>query len=375
MKKFIALQLIVTLILALLLTSCTGTSETQTPIPGGETQSSTSTEVTTSEPASTPILTTEPTPSPTPTPEPGSAKVQLSNSPDSTGNTHFASSHYGLHIAYGNELISMMNYLTILQHGDDIYLLPDSIEDFEYQAEDLQFYSGLLYFLIYDWDNGVYYLYSYDFDNEPVKVSDSTVYHYEFINGKIYFTKEFVQGPIFAMDTNGGSEMQISTMRAHSFVHDDQALYFYATDAGTAPGLVKYDLATNEESIVEFPFYSHNYHVHNGYVYYALDGGTYRSIHRMSLSDQTVTDIWVEMTDWTISMNISDGALYMLVGDSVYKSNLDGSGRTKILQAEDNLQTGLYVFGDRIYCADGAFVYCTLTDGSEVSMFSFNVLQ
>lgn len=373
MKKLIALILIVTLILALLLTSCNGVSETQTPIAGGETL--TPSEATSSEPASTPMPTMEPTPSPTPTPEPGPAKVQLLNSPDSTGNTHFAASHYGLHITYGNDLISMMNYLTILRHGDDIYSLPKSIEDFEYQAEDLQFYNGLLYFLLYDWDNSVYYLYSYDYINEPIKISDSSVYHYEFINDKIYFTKEFVQGPIFAMDPNGGSEMQISTMRAHSFVNEGNAIYFYATDAGTAPGLVKYDLATNEETIVVFPFYSHNYHVHNGYVYYALDGGTYRSIHRMSLSDQTVTDIWVEMTDWTISMNISDGDLYMLVGDSVYKSNLDGSGRTKILMAEDNLQTGLYIFGDRFYCADGTFVYCAFTDGTEVSMFSLNALQ
>jgi len=375
MKKTTTLILIVTLILALLFTSCNGASEIQTPLPDGETQTSMPSETTTSEPASTPIPTIESTPSPTPTPEPGPAKVQLLNSPDSTGNTHFASSHYGLHITYGNELISVMNYLTILQHGDDIYLLPDSIKDFEYQAEDLQFYTGLLYFLLYDWDNSVYYLYSYDYDNEPVKISDSTVYHYEFINGKIYFTKEFYQGPIFSMDLNGGSEMQISTMRAHSFVHSEQAVYFYATDAGTAPGLVKYDLATNEETTVVFPFYSHNYLVHNGYVYYALDGGTYRSIHRMSLSDQTVTDIWVEMTDWTISMNISDGVLYMLVGDSIYKSNLDGSGRTEILKAEDNLQSGLYIFGDRIYCADYDFIYCSKTDGSEVSMFSFNVLQ
>ncbi|MCD6321894.1 MAG: DUF5050 domain-containing protein, partial [Clostridiales bacterium] len=371
MKKFITLQLIVMFILALLLTSCNGAAETQTPITGGKTQTSTPAEVTGSEPASTPMSIIEPTPSPTPTPEPGLAKVQLLNSPDSTGNTHFASSHYGLHIAYGNDLISMMNYLTILQHGDDIYLLPDSIEDFEYQAEDLQFYNGILYFLIYDWDNSVYYLYSYDFDNEPVKVSDSAVYHYEFINGKIYFRKEFTQGPIFSMDPNGGNEIQISTMRAHNFVHSEQAIYFFATDAGTAPGLVKYDLTTNEETTVVFPFYSHNYLVHNGYVYYTLDSGNYRSIHRMALSDQSETDIWVEMTDWTISMNISDGALYMLVGDSIYKSNLDGSGRIKIFMAEDNLQTGLYIFGDRIYCADGAFVYCTLTDGSEVSMFAF----
>jgi len=375
MKKFTALLLVVLLIPALLLTSCSGTSETQTSTPGGETPKSTPAEVPVFEPTSTPMPTIVPTPSPTPTPKPGPAKVQLVNSPDSTGNTNYASSHYGLHITYGNDLISMMNYLTILQHGDDIYLFPDAVEDFEYQAEDLQFYNGLLYFLLYDGDNGVYYLYSYDFDNEPVKVSDSTVYHYEFINGKIYFNKEFFQGPIYSMDPNGGSEMQISTMRAHSFVHADQAIYFYATDAGTAPGLVKYDLITNEETTIVFPFYSHNYLVHNGYVYYALDGGTYRSIHRMLLSDQTVTDIWVEMTDWTISMNISDEALYLLVGDSVHKSNLDGSGRTEILQANDNLQPGLYIFGDRVYCSDGASVYCTFIDGSEVSIFSFNALQ
>ena len=377
MKKITTLIMSITLILALVFTSCTGTSETPAATDGSKPLETTDQPQNTGAPAATTEtpVTSEPTPAPESTPEPGPSKVTLTNSPDSTGNTNHASSHYGLHIAYGQEMVTVMSYMTMFNHGGEITRIPDKVEGFELQAEDLQYYNGLLYFLLYDWDNGVYYLYSYDFDSEPVKVSDSTVYHYEFINGKIYFTKEFVQGPIFAMDPNGGSEIQISTMRAHSFVHDDQALYFYATDAGTAPGLIKYDLATNDETTVVFPFYSHNYLVHSGYVYYAIDSGTYRSIHRMSLSNQTVSDIWVEMTDWTISMNISDSVLYMLVGDSVYKSDLDGSGRTEILKAEDNLQSGLYIFGDRIYCADGAFVYCTLTDGSEVSMFAFNVLQ
>lgn len=389
MKKLISLLLIFTLISGLLLTSCGGTTETpdndlkstlapvvdpvnktDTPVANEEV---TATEEPTAEP--TPTATPEPTPEPTPTPEPGPAKVQLANSPDSTGNVHYASAHYGLHITYGNEFVNVMNYLTLFKHGDDIYMIPEAIENFEYQAEDLQYYNGLLYFLLYDWDNGVYYLYSYDYVNEPIKVSESTVYHYEFINGTIYFTKEFYQGSIFSMALDGSSETQLTTMRAHSFVHEGNSLYFYSTDAGTAPGLVKYNLATNEEATVVFPFYSHNYHVHSGYVYYALDGGTYRSIHRISMSDQTVEDIWVEIPDWTISMNISDGALYLLVGDSVYKSNLDGSGRTKILQAEESMQTGLYIFGDRIYCVDYSFIYCAKTDGSDLSLISLNLLQ
>jgi hypothetical protein len=310
------------------------------------------------------------TPTPEPTPEPGTAKVNLSNSPDSTGNTHYSSAHYGMNVAYGNGYITLMNYMTMLKHGADMKSEPEVIGGFEMQAEDLQFINGLLYFLNYDSSNGVYYLYSYDFENAPVKVSDSTVYHYEFINGTIYFTKEFVQGPIYSMSPDGSGEKQLTDMRAHSFVNDGRALYFYATDAGTAPGLVKYDIATGEESTVVFPFYSHNYLVHGGYVYYVIDG-TYRSIHRMSLAGQSVEDIWLENTDYTISLNISDGELYILSGSSIYKSGLDGSNRTKLYENPDSLQSGLYIFGDRIYCTDGAFYQVILTDGSEYVEFQF----
>ncbi len=372
MKKLVSLFFVIFLVFALLLTSCSPVVEQSTESPS---QSVTPSK--TNEPAQTtaPEPTSAPTVTPAPTPEPGQAQVVLSNSSDSTGNTHYASSHYGLHLTYTGEYVTLMNYVTMLQHGEDIYSVPEVIEGFELPAEDIQFNNGLLYFLNYDWDNGVYYLYTYDFENEPTKVSDSTVYHYEFINGLIYFTKEFVQGPIYSMNPDGSGEKQVSIMRAHSFVSDGQALYFYATDAGTAPGLVKYNLGTNEESTIVFPFYSHNYLVHSGYVYYVLDTGIYRSIHRMSLSNQSVTDIWIEMTDYTITLNVSDGMLYMLAGDSVYKSSLDGSGRVKIFQADDFLQSSLYIYGDRAYCTDGMFVYCTLTDGSEVSVFSYNVLQ
>ena len=359
-----------TLISAFMLTSCTGTTETPDVSTGNESQTTTTSQGTPVSASSTP--TPAPTLPPTPTPEPGPAKVILSNSADSKGNTHFASSHYGLNITYTGEYITVMNYTTMMKHGDDIALVPEAVEGFEYQAEDLQYYNGLLYYLLYDWDNGVYYLYSYDFKNEPVKVCNSSVYHYEFLNGKIYFTKEFVQGPIYSMDSNGGSEMQITTMRAHSFVIDGQALYFYATDAGTAPGLVKYNLSTNEETTVVFPFYSHNYLVHNGYVYYVLDGTAYRSIHRMSLTDQTVSDIWIEMTDYTISLNISDGMLYILSGSSIYESSLDGSGRTKVYENPDSFTSGLYIFGDRIYATDGYSIIMVEKDGLNPVEFPFN---
>lgn len=386
MKKFISLFLGILLIFALMFTACSDVTDGPSDSPvSSSSPSNTSEPAQSAQPTAdnqqTPAPSTSQTPqttpeaTPEPTPEPGPVKVYLENSPDSTGNSHFASSHYGLNISYTGEYITLMNYMTMFLHGDDIYNVPEKIEGFELQAEDLQFHNGLLYFLNYDWDNGVYYLYSYDFENEPAKVTDSTVYHYEFINGTIYFTKEFVQGPIYSMSSDGSGEKQLTTMRAHSFVNDGQALYFYATDAGTAPGLVKYDLGTNEETTVVFPFYSHNYMVHGGYVYYVLDTGTYRSIHRMSLSDQSVEDIWLEMTDYSISLNISDGNLFILAGDGVYKGKLNGSDRVKILEANDYLQSGLYIFGNRIYCTDGGFVYCTLADGSEVSVISFSLLQ
>ncbi|MDX1359419.1 MAG: DUF5050 domain-containing protein [Clostridia bacterium] len=374
MKRFTSFLVIITLTIAVLLTGCSkpgdfaGDNAKETQLPN------THVSPTTEPPAATeqPQQTAEPTPEPTPEPtsELGPASVNLVNSPDSTGNTHHASSHYGLHITYNDEHVIIMNYMTMLQHGADINAEPEASEGFDFQAEDLQYFNGLLYFLYYDSNNGVYYLYSYDFENSPVKVSDSTVYHYEIVNGTVYFTKEFVQGPLFSMNIDGSGETQLTSMRAHSFVNDGQSLYFYATDAGTAPGLVKYDLTTGEETTAVFPFYSHNYLVHGGYAYYVIDG-TYRSIHRINLSDQTVEDIWLEIPDYTISLNITDGELYILSGNSIYKSDLDGSNMMKIYENPDSLQSGLYIFGDRIYCTDGAYYQIVKTDGSEYAEYSF----
>lgn len=377
MKRHLTLVLTIILISGLILTSCTGTTETAQNNADNKPTENTGQTQSTDAPVATDAATAEPTPetTPEPTPEPGVTKIALTNTPDSTGNTAYSASHYGLHIAYGQEMVTVMNYMTMFNHGGEIARVPDKVEGFEYQAEDLQYYNGFLYFLIYDFDTGAYNLYKYDGENPPEKVCDSTVYHYEFINGTIYFMKEFYQGPIYSMNPDGSGETQLTTMRAHSFVNDGQSLYFYSTDAGTAPGLVKYNIGTGEETTVIFPFYSHNYLVHGGYIYYSVDSGTYRSIHRASLANQTVEDIWLEMTDFTISMNISDGMLYLLVGDSVYKSGIDGSNRVKILQAEEGLQTGLYIFGDRIYCMDYSFIYCVKTDGSETNMFSLNLLQ
>ena len=382
MKRFISLFIIMIMSCALLLSACSETtdnSDAGTPIPkASEAVTPAATpvspdtpEVTNSpEPSATPDPTS--TPEPTPTPIPGPAKVTLSNSSDSIGNNHYASSHYGLNIAYTGEYVTVMNYMTMLKHGSDTALTPEAIEGFEYQAVDMQYYNGLLYFLLYDGDSGEYYLHSYDFENDPVKVSDSTVYHYEFINGLIYFNKEFYQGTIYSMDTNGGGEQQLTTMRAHSFVSDGQSLYFYSTDAGNAPGLVEYNIFSKEENTVVFPFYSHNYLVHDGYVYYLLDANGYRSIHRLNLADQTVTDIMTEMSDYTVSMNISDDVLYILAGNSISSSNFDGSGITKIFEHDDYFVSGLYIFGDRIYCTDNMSIVMVKKDGSDAVAFPFN---
>jgi Tol biopolymer transport system component len=239
-----------------------------------------------------------------------------------------------------------------MRHGEAIGQAPVVIEGFGYQGEDVQSYNGKLYFLMYDFNNGVYYLYSYDYESPPVKVTQSTVYHYEFVGSTIYYTKDFVQGPIYAMNIDGSGEKQLTQMRAHSFSIDGGSIYFYATDAGTAPGLVRYNIASGEETTVVFPFFSHNYLVFEGYAYYVNDG-TYRSIHRVNLSNQAVEDLWVEISDYTISLNISDGMLYILTGSGIYKSNLDGSGRSLVYEADESLQTGIYIFGDRIYVTDG----------------------
>lgn len=302
-------------------------------------------------------------------PEPANevGKVTLMNGSNSAGNTAYSASHYNLHITYTGEYVELINYTSLMRHGEAIGQAPVVIEGFEYQGEDVQSYNGKLYFLMYDYNNSVYYLYSYDYENPPAKVTQSTVYHYEFIGSTIYYTKDFVQGPIYSMNLDGSGEKQLTQMRAHSFSIDGGSIYFYATDAGTAPGLVRYNIASGEETTVVFPFFSHNYLVFEGYAYYVNDG-TYRSIHRVNLANQAVEDLWLEIGDYTVSLNISDGMLYILTSSGIYKSNPDGSGRTLVYEADESLQTGIYIFGDRIYVTDGYdIIVVDRNDGSSHS--------
>ncbi len=357
MKQFYKVFLILMITGSLLFTACQTQgefSETENPVvTNGNSQKPG--DVTSTVPSQESVNTPSPVPSPDTTTEPdsltGIEKVVLTNGANSTGNTSFNSAHYGLHITYTGEYVTFINYTTLMQHGADLEKEPIVFQGFEYQGEDVQAYRDKLYFLMYDYEKGEYYLYSYDYENPPVKVTESTVYHYEFAGDTIYYTKEFVQGPIYSMNTDGSGEMQLTQMRAHSFVIEEGSIYFYATDAGTAPGLVKYDIATKEESILVFPFYSHNYLVSGGYAYY-VNEGTYRSIHRVNLSNQTVEDLWMEIPDYTISMNMSDGILYIHTDYAIYKCNPDGSNRTLLYESAEYLKTGMYIFGDRIYVTD-----------------------
>ncbi|MBN2557921.1 MAG: DUF5050 domain-containing protein [Clostridia bacterium] len=359
------------------LCACSGNAENSpddsgTPVPTSST----------SEPSATPAnpgasqtalpgTSQEPSPEPSPSPaaEQGISKVVLVNDANSTGNNHFTAAHYGLHSAYTGEYVVFINYMTLLRHGGDHSLAPEAVEGFQYQGEGLLFHDGLLYFMIYDFNVGEYYLYSYDFENEPVKVMDSTVYYYEFINGKLYFTKQFVQGPIFSYDMASGEERQVTKYRAHDFTSDGNDIYFYATDAGTAPGLVKYDLSTNVESTLVFPFFSHNYLVHGNYIYYVNENSATRSIHRMSMSDQSILDIEADIYENTISLNISDGILYILTENGIKSCGLDGNGMTAIYESEDYLSRGLHIFGDRIYFTDGSYLYMIKKDGTDPVYF------
>lgn len=354
MKNVFKMTLIVLIAVSMLLTACQDqVTETPSSEPSegtGTTPAPTAavTPTATVAPTDTPVVSQ----SPEPEPEGEVQKVVLSNGTRSTGNTAYSASHYNLHITYTGEYVELINYTSLMRHGEDMGKAPVVIEGFEYQGEDVQSYNGKLYFLVYDFNNGVYYLYSYDYENPPVKVTESTVYHYEFVDGAIYYTKDFVQGPIYSMNLDGSGEKQLTQMRAHSFSIDGGSIYFYATDAGTAPGLVRYNIASGEETTVVFPFFSHNYLVFEGYAYYVNDG-TYRSIHRVNLTNLTVEDLWLEIGDYTVSLNISDGELYILTSSGIYKSNLDGSGRKLIYEADESLQTGIYIFGDRIYVTDG----------------------
>ncbi len=299
-------------------------------------------------------------------------KVVLSNNGDSIGNHHFSSSHYGLHIAYTGEYVTFVNYMTLLQHGNEIEMEPVVFEGFEYQAEGLQYYNGILYFMLYDSLVGEYHLYTYDFEKDPIKVMDSTVYYYLFVNDKLYFTKEFVQGPIYSFDLTNKEEVIITNYRAHDFTTDGVDLYFFATDAGTAPGLVKYNLSTNEETTVIFPFYSHNYLVHGGYVYYVQENSYDRSIHRLSLNDGTIVDIAVELSDYSYSLNISDDLLYLQTENYIKSFSLDGTNETIIYESSEYLSKGIYIIGDRIYFTDGYDIYMIKKDGSGLVYYSLS---
>ncbi|HRX43482.1 MAG TPA: DUF5050 domain-containing protein [Clostridia bacterium] len=366
MKQSFKLILIVIVVISMLLTACQDQGEKSPSSEPSESNAVTPSPAASTAPGNTPV--TSQSPEPTPVPEDGVQKVILTNGSDSRGNTAFSASHYNLHITYTGEYVELVNYMSLMRHGNDIEKAPVAVDGFEYQGEDVQFYNGKLYFLLYDYNTGVYYLYSYDYENPPSKVTESTVYHYEFVGGTIYYTKEFVQGPIYSMNLDGSGEKQLTQMRAHSFCIDGGSIYFYATDAGTAPGLVRYNIASGEETTVIFPFFSHNYLVFEGYAYY-VNEGTYRSIHRVNLSNQAVEDLWLEIGDYTVSLNISDGMLYILTGSGIFKSNLDGSGRTQIYEAYDYLQTGLYIFGDRIYVTDGYDII--VVDRNDGTSFAF----
>ncbi len=331
----------------------------------------TQTTVESSQPTSTVTVTTSSTPEPT-TSVPTLEKVVLSNSSDSIGNHHFSSSHYGLHIVYTGKYITFVNYMTMLQHGNDSTMEPTIFNDFEYQAEGLQYYNGLLYFMLYDFEVGEYYLYTYDFENEPIKLMDSTVYSYLFVNGKLYFTKEFVQGPIYSYDLASKEETSLTNFRAHDFTTDGNDLYFFATDAGTAPGLVKYSLSTDEESTVIFPFYSHIYLVHGGYVYYVQENSYDSSVHRLSLNDGTIVDIAVELSGYSFTLNISDNLLYLQSENYIKTFSLDGTNETLIYESSEYLSKGIYIIGDRIYFTDGYDIYMIKKDGSSLVYFPLN---
>ncbi|MFO7611384.1 MAG: DUF5050 domain-containing protein [Clostridia bacterium] len=377
MKIFSRFVVLILAVAMIGLCACTGSTDKApddfgTPAPESSPSTPSTPEASPGTPQITPAGTTqEPSsePSPSAAAEQGLSKVVLVNDANSTGNNHFTAAHYGLHSAYTGEYVVFVNYMTLLKHGGDHSLAPEAAEGFQYQGEGLQFHNGLLYFMLYDFNVGEYYLYSYDFEHDPVKVMNSTVYCYEFINGKLYFTKQFVQGPIFSFDMASGEERQVTEYRAHDFTSDGNDIYFYATDAGTAPGLVKYDLSTNVESTLVFPFFSHNYMVHGNYIYYVNENSATRSIHRMSMSDQSILDIAVDIYENTISLNISDGVLYILTENGIKSCGLDGGGMTTIYESEDYLSRGLHIFGDRIYFTDGSYLYMIKKDGTDSIYF------
>lgn len=303
---------------------------------------------------------------------PSLQKVILSNGSSDVGNYNSAFAHLDFNVSYNGEYVSFINWDTMYFHGDDIYMQPEKVDGFVQRSLEPKYYNGNLYYIVdEDGTNSIYYLYSWDFNNDPVKVTEQPVYTFIILNNQVFFTEEFVQGPLYALDLSTKQTKIVSEYSAMSFISDGKDLYFKSSNVGTAPGIVKIDMDTSEESIVLFPFYSNNFIVFDGYVYYEGSTGNLINISKQKFLEETPTVI-VELEDYAVSLNISEGRLYYQTENFINSCDLDGNDIAVIHEGNGELKRGTYIIGDRIYFRDYDKYYMVKKDGSDLVELYFD---
>ncbi|MBN2852655.1 MAG: DUF5050 domain-containing protein [Clostridia bacterium] len=277
-------------------------------------------------------------------------KVVLKNTDQSAGNYNASFSHFDFNLTYNDDFVIIINWESLYYHGKDISSPPVRDISFSQKALEPKMHEGKMYYLVEDGYTSNYYLYSWDFINQPVKMTDQKVYTFMIVNNQIIFTEDFVQGPLFSLNLADSTVSQLTQNRVHNFTSDGKDVYYKSTDVGNAPGLVRYDMITKEETIAVFPFFSSNYLVLGNDVYYEEDSNGKRNIIRQSLEDQSLV-ILKSLDEYTITLNISDGELYIQTESNISTCHLDGT-ESEIIYEGNDLKRGNFIIGNRIYFAD-----------------------
>jgi len=298
-------------------------------------------------------------------------KVKLSNQYNVGGNYNYNFDYYDFNISYNGEYVIMVNWQSMYLHGKDISMQPVLLEGFNQHAQYLQFYNGKLYYLVDESGTGEYYLYSWDFKNNPVKLLEDSLTYYLILNNEIIYRTEYLSSPLYVLDLSNNSISQLSESYARSFTTDGTDIYYISDDFGNADGLIKHDMNTQEDSIVVFPFYSTNFIVHNNYLYYEYENSiNYMDISREDFTDLTATKIQ-DLENDTVSLNISDDKLYFQTEFAIKSCELNGTDIQFVYTSETQLKNGTFIIGDRIYFHDGLNIYMIKKDGSDFVKLTF----
>jgi len=298
-------------------------------------------------------------------------KVQLSNKYNVGGNYNYNFDYYDFNISYNGEYIIMIDWQSMFLHGKDINMQPVLLEGFNQHAQYLHFYNGKLYYLVDESGTGEYYLYSWDFKNNPVKLLEDPLTSYLILNNEIIYRTEYLSSPLYVLDLSNNSISQLSESCARNFTTDGTDIYYISDDFGNADGLIKHDMNTQEDVIVVFPFYSNNFIVHDNYLYYEYEN----SINYMDISREDFNDLsFIKIQDIeqdTASLNISDDRLYFQTEFAIKSCELNGTDIQFIYTSETSLNNGTFIIGDRIYFRDDLNIYMIKKDGSDFVKLNF----